>query len=701
MLILITIPASGVTLYPVADEALVMAAAKLRGGDIKGAREAAKSAPPSGMRDFVVGVTAGKLGLWEESATSLASVAETFPLLADYALYHQANALQKLGRYAEAQPTLRSLLRSFPDSRLVRPATQLLGDALFASGDFKSALVQYELFIDRFPAGQDSITALLNSALCKEQLGDMPGAAAVLRNIWLNNPASSVADQAEEKLQSLAAKGIKIAPYSHQDLYRRATLLFDLGKYSQSVKDLNALQKEELTPEFTAKVRIKTGQALYKARQYREAEKTFSPLAGRDLKSEQADEVRFWLAKTLDKNNKDEESFLEFVKLAETSPRSSLADDSLLEAAYIRKYEKNWGAELQLLRKFLTTFPDSSLLRSAQWEMAWGSFQAKDFLTAAEYFQKLTELDTTREKALYWLARAQTASGDLKGAQTSYAYLLAEYPLGYYALTYKKAANIKDDELSSPLRNLAESLPLPAGQERVKALITLGFYDEANKELAFQKKSKSLAGTARLYLEMENYAAAISTLKKERLRRPDKESIPLWSMSYPLAYNEHVSRNATAYGVKEGLVYAIIRAESSFSPTVVSPAGAIGLMQLMPATAASMSKGHTIDKYSLTRPELNIRLGTQHMKDLLDMYQGNQILAIAAYNAGAASVSRWQKNYGNLPSDEFVESITYGETREYVKKVLAGQEIYQRLYRLDAPPLAKPGAVVAQEISAR
>ncbi|HEY6837431.1 MAG TPA: lytic transglycosylase domain-containing protein, partial [Geobacteraceae bacterium] len=130
-----------------------------------------------------------------------------------------------------------------------------------------------------------------------------------------------------------------------------------------------------------------------------------------------------------------------------------------------------------------------------------------------------------------------------------------------------------------------------------------------------------------------------------------------------------------------------IKAESSFSPTALSPVGAVGLMQLMPATAAIVldGKGNKGGADRLTRPEVNIRAGVKHLKDLLALYDGNPVAAIAAYNAGAGNVNKWRKRFGALPPDQFIESIPFGETREYVKRVLATADIYNRLYHIGRP----------------
>jgi soluble lytic murein transglycosylase len=103
----------------------------------------------------------------------------------------------------------------------------------------------------------------------------------------------------------------------------------------------------------------------------------------------------------------------------------------------------------------------------------------------------------------------------------------------------------------------------------------------------------------------------------------------------------------------------------------------------MPATArATAQEKGTFDPAGLTVPEYNIKLGTKHFRELLKAHDGNVVYSVAAYNAGAAAVERWRKNFRGLRQDEFIESIPYQETRDYVKKVYAGAAAYRQLYGL-------------------
>ncbi len=161
---------------------------------------------------------------------------------------------------------------------------------------------------------------------------------------------------------------------------------------------------------------------------------------------------------------------------------------------------------------------------------------------------------------------------------------------------------------------------------------------------------------------------------------------PEWNFCYPTAFSEHVSRYAGRYGVSESLAYSIMRAESNFYPSARSAVGAVGLMQIMPNTAKYLEKDKSgIDgEIQLTHPELNIKLGMKHLKDLIRRYQGNLVFAVAAYNSGATPVDRWRRNFSGLEKDEFIENIPYPETREYVKKVFSSMVIYRSLYGLDS-----------------
>jgi soluble lytic murein transglycosylase len=152
---------------------------------------------------------------------------------------------------------------------------------------------------------------------------------------------------------------------------------------------------------------------------------------------------------------------------------------------------------------------------------------------------------------------------------------------------------------------------------------------------------------------------------------------------YPLAFWKSVQQYASQRGIDPYLVVALIRQESLFDPRARSSAAALGLMQLLPSTARRMAKEIGMDAPSpenLYEPEVNLALGTQYLKDLLERYSNNWFKAIAAYNAGESAVDRWEKEIATEDIEEFVERIPYSETRGYVKLVMRNHRIYKKLY---------------------
>ena len=152
---------------------------------------------------------------------------------------------------------------------------------------------------------------------------------------------------------------------------------------------------------------------------------------------------------------------------------------------------------------------------------------------------------------------------------------------------------------------------------------------------------------------------------------------------YPTKYSEYVEKYSEENGLDKYLVYAIIKAESNFNPDVTSSSDAKGLMQLMEETAIERSNiidDETVETHDLYDPETNIMFGTKYFSDLLKEYSGNQLLAMAAYNAGKGNIKRWIEN-GTIKADgSDIENIPYKETTTYIRKISRNYKIYKMLY---------------------
>lgn len=251
----------------------------------------------------------------------------------------------------------------------------------------------------------------------------------------------------------------------------------------------------------------------------------------------------------------------------------------------------------------------------------------------------------------------------------------------------------------APDAALESGVPLAPSRE----FMLCGFPDLAG-DAAELEGSLDAVFAARVAAGTGDYRRAAALLKRRfpELGTPEEGAVPAEARRayYPVAHAEVVAAEALRAGVPASLLLGVIRQESVFTADIRSKAGALGLMQVMPATGRTLyrrdhgGKG----KPDLKDPGENIRLGALYLRDLLAEFQGDTAAAVAAYNAGPGRVRAWKKAAGAAPLDEFLESIPIAETRAYVKRVLYFQGAYAALYGLPldgAPPRLEAGLSAA------
>jgi soluble lytic murein transglycosylase len=697
MILLMSISISSASLYPLTDDNLSRAAQRMKKRDYRGARDTALKAGKGPARNLLLGMSAYRLEQWDEAERLLAGADEGFPLLGDFALYYRASALSRLLRYREALSLLENLEKEYPDSPLLRSACFLKAEALFQDGQFLAALEAYRHFIENYPEGNEPIKARYRIAGCNEKLGNVNGAAAELRGIWLKHPGKDVARDAEADIERLRKNGVAIQPYTGEELFGRGLALFELKKYRDALEVFSSIAAASLPEQLRGKLAFKTAMALYLTKKNTEAEQAFARLASPESPwRDYSLEASFWHARTLERLGKNESACAALLKLADSRPDSDLADDALYHSGLIMNNSGSKSKAREVFDRLLSAYPRSTLSSRVLWDSGWSRYRSGDYPAAADMFGRLATDGTYREKALYWQIRSLEAAGAGESARQTLTLLMNEYPTGFYALNLEREKGLKNGTAPSLDKNVLSRLPLPRGHERAKALISLGLHEEARMEISAMRKriSSGSAATmdmASLYLAMEDYRSAMRLFAQRNPAQKAERSPRAWAILYPPAFAEAVSRNAADNRISENLAYALIRAESNFFPEARSPVGALGLMQLMPATAKDTARQmrETVTTPQLTIPEVNVRIGTRYLKGLLTRFNGNLVSAVAAYNAGPSPVLRWRKSLAGLREDEFIESIPYGETREYVKRVLAGMEVYRRLYGGEGPsPLA-------------
>ena len=285
----------------------------------------------------------------------------------------------------------------------------------------------------------------------------------------------------------------------------------------------------------------------------------------------------------------------------------------------------------------------------------------------------------------YWSGRALAAQGDPEGARAYYRRivglpyyysLLATEELGEQAGIPRPFHVATEDEIDAVRRNVELA--------RALELFRLGLRTEATREWMFAVRNmedRELLAAAELARRAGVYDRAIGTAGRT-------EQLHDYRMRYLAPFREAFAASAGAYDLEEAWVLGVVRQESRFIVDARSGAGAAGLMQLLPHTARWVAQKIGYRGYSAKRVaevDTNITLGTRYLKFVLDG-TGHPVVASAAYNAGPNRARRWVAPRA-MEAAVFVETIPYGETREYVKRVMANTVHYALLYEGRSVPL--------------
>jgi soluble lytic murein transglycosylase len=192
---------------------------------------------------------------------------------------------------------------------------------------------------------------------------------------------------------------------------------------------------------------------------------------------------------------------------------------------------------------------------------------------------------------------------------------------------------------------------------------------------------------AQIYQSFGENTRALQAMKRSKIPffSIPVTNVPMayWKMVFPRPYWEQMESDAQSHGLDPYLVAALIRQESEFNPVAVSRANAYGLMQLLPSVGKSLAKQEGEKRFNtneLLNPDENLRLGTLDLRKSIDRYNGQVEYALAAYNAGDTPVHQWITRGNFKDVAEWVESIPYTETREYVQGILRNREVYRAVY---------------------
>ena len=346
---------------------------------------------------------------------------------------------------------------------------------------------------------------------------------------------------------------------------------------------------------------------------------------------------------------------------------------------------------LALLRRW----PDDPASWELQWELARlrllaGDWQGAETLLMAIPAERLPPPLAARQR--FWLGAVQRQQGREEAATTTWRELRLHHPGGYYG--WRAAVQLGEGDLALrlPSRRAAAALrpygwePLASGDARLDRLWRLGQSTEAWEVWRHRRGSRTPEGSRDLLLEgrlrqgVGDDWTGLGQLEQASLRLPPErcDLMPQLERSlHPLRFESAFRQAAAQENLSMALLLGLAKQESRFTPAVRSGVGAVGLMQLMPDTAAEVAGGPVSDA-DLENPERNAELGARYLRGLLDQWQDDPLLSVASYNAGPGAVQGWSNDPRLRTAPElWVEAIPSPETRLYVKKVLGNAWSYQ------------------------
>lgn len=608
------------------------------------------------------------------------------PSLGDYSLRHLARIAEARGDPQTAIDHWRSIADRFPASPWRGEAALALARERSAAGDLGGA--EHWLTEARREAlsAEEQAAILWFSSQLAFARGDEATARSLAADLRTRFPASAEAHEARDRAW---AERERVALDRLETAHSEAALLLVEGQANRALELVQMAERRwPRHPDFPA-LRLLEASALRKRGDPEEAVRVLEDLRKGSPRHWATVEAIHRLA-TIVWNRDDDQRALDLFDLyVRRHPRGELAAESLYATGRIHQEANRYAAAARAFARLVRNYPPSRLAAESAWRVGWCEYRAGRMRNAATHFAKAAgRPDGDRPAALYWKARSfEKTRGP---AREAYEALLREFPESYYAMLAELRTHHPEGSAISgrarPATGSESGMPSGGGNEelaRFDELRGMGLKSLARIELAAQARRSSIAdplSLARAWAEIDAHREAIQILSRQHACGIE---VPSVSLCYPLAFWPLVEHETARRGLDPFLVLSVIRQESLFDTEATSPADARGLMQLLPATAARLAREAGQTDF---RPEFlfdadeNVRFGTTYLADLLTRYQGNTARALAAYNAGEAAVDKWQARYGDLEDDEFVESISYRETRSYVKRVLQHWRIYRALY---------------------
>jgi soluble lytic murein transglycosylase len=689
---------------------------------------------------FLLGRTFISGGMTAEARSALLRIPAEYPDLADYALFTLAEHHYEKKQYGDAIGLYQRLTGGYPASTLAPRAYLRMAQALSDAGSFRQAAAVYEKTLRDYSRTDQAIEAAIGLGRAYAAAGDLPAAVRAYRDASINYPASDRDEEIGKAIAALKERGAIIPGFTADELLVRGRNLFRALRYDRAVESFRGVLEADPAHPQKADILLRSGIALFHLGKRPEAASTLERLLKSNFSDCRCAEALNWLGKSYSRLGLREEAVETYMKIVRKYPESEWADDALFLSANVYRDANDMRTAIKYYRRLVEEYPDSSRADSAIWWQGWAYYSAGDYRKAVQALQELViryPRSFLVNQALYWQGRAVEQSGGHEKALGYYRRVVSRGPYTYYgyraqerlgsgelpvvavADELRAEEGVSDggdlspgiepdeDELEGPpvwTDEVVAALSAYPSYRKTLELMYLDLKKEAAAELSslqdlMPKRFGALLGLSKAFFELGDFHSSLIVVLRNfdrQLERPSSR-LPddLWLLAYPQGYWQSIMTAARRQGVDPYFVAAIIREESQFRTDALSPAGARGVMQVMPATGewiARLTGLRDFDRAKLFEADTNISVGTWYLAHLMKRFKGDLVLVSAAYNAGPEAVAGWIEKSGTAAEekDAFVERIPFMETRGYVKKVLRNYAEYRRIY--GTPELAIPSA---------
>ena len=651
-------------------------------------------APPSAitpaLRDFArAAVLVDDRGDLISAGVLLAAPALDLTPLGAHVRYYRGLVAMRQGRLDEAAAIFTAVVAMPERSFVAEQALVRLAEVHEQRGQYGLAAAAYAQVVKSTPADEDRLTHRWGVAL--ERAGDVTGSVVAHRRVFYDFPLSADAGESGDVLKRLSAQAPPFENAGAKDR-ARADALYAARRWAAAREAyLRVSTGAPLTAD-GEQAAVRMAAADVQLKQFRPAEERLRPLAAAGAHQAEA-HLHLGLAlRGLGNDN----AYVQSVRTLVTNfPQSPHTEEALNQLAtwYVLRDDDQSAA--QTFGAMVQRFPGGRFAERAAWKAGWWAYRHGDMGGAVQYFETGAvnfPRSDFRPPWLYWSARAKENLGDTVGATVRFTLTATDYRNSYYGRL--AVARLGDQQHTVPL-GVTETTTVraapPPTERQIGVLLSLGLYDLALSEIQFARRvwgeSPALTATAALaQYRAGRLRPGINAMKRAypQYLAAGGESLPaeVLRVLFPLDHWPLLESRAVAQGLDPYLIAALAAQESTFDAGIRSSAGAIGLMQIMPATGRGFARKLGIKPFStgrLTEPEVNATIGTQYFADLMRQF-GGAAYALASYNAGESRVVRWRAERPGLPTDEWVDDIPFPETQNYVKRILGTAEDYRRLY---------------------